>query len=119
MALSGLRIRNLIRSAIRLDLLIATLRFFLVLRSNAFIYGVNCVNHPKMLSYVSIISYLCRVKKQTTMLQRRIRLLVMAAVTLLLTAAGEKRTTIFVIGDSTAANKDISKGKQERGWAMA
>ena len=43
----------------------------------------------------------------------------MAAVTLLLTAAGEKRTTIFVIGDSTAANKDISKGKQERGWAMA
>jgi len=28
-------------------------------------------------------------------------------------------TTIFVIGDSTAANKDISGGKQERGWAMA
>ncbi len=27
-------------------------------------------------------------------------------------------TTIFVIGDSTAANKDISNGKQERGWAM-
>ena len=28
-------------------------------------------------------------------------------------------TTIFVIGDSTAANKDISNGKQERGWGMA
>ena len=30
----------------------------------------------------------------------------------------EKTTTIFVIGDSTAANKDISKGQKERGWAM-
>ena len=39
---------------------------------------------------------------------------------LLLTAATpDKTTTIFVIGDSTAANKDISGGKQERGWAMA
>ncbi len=28
-------------------------------------------------------------------------------------------TTIFIIGDSTAANKDISNGKQERGWGMA
>ncbi len=27
-------------------------------------------------------------------------------------------TTIFVIGDSTAANKDLSKGSPERGWAM-
>ena len=39
---------------------------------------------------------------------------------LVLTAATpDKTTTIFVIGDSTAANKDISGGKQERGWAMA
>ena len=30
----------------------------------------------------------------------------------------EKTTTIFIIGDSTAANKDISKGKLERGWGM-
>jgi pectinesterase len=28
-------------------------------------------------------------------------------------------TTIFVIGDSTAANKDLSKGSPERGWGMA
>lgn len=34
-------------------------------------------------------------------------------------AVPDKSTTIFVIGDSTAANKDISGGKQERGWAMA
>lgn len=31
----------------------------------------------------------------------------------------DKVTTIFIIGDSTAANKDISRGKQERGWGMA
>lgn len=28
-------------------------------------------------------------------------------------------TTIFVIGDSTAAKKDLSKGEPERGWGMA
>lgn len=37
----------------------------------------------------------------------------------LMAAVPDKTTTIFVIGDSTAANKDISGGKQERGWAMA
>jgi len=43
-----------------------------------------------------------------------------AAALLLFTAATtEKTTTIFIIGDSTAANKDISGGKQERGWGMA
>ena len=46
--------------------------------------------------------------------------ILMAAVTLLvLTAATQQKvTTIFVIGDSTAANKDTSNGKQERGWGM-
>ena len=29
-----------------------------------------------------------------------------------------KVTTIFIIGDSTAANKDTTGGKQERGWGM-
>ena len=38
---------------------------------------------------------------------------------LLTSAAPDKTTTIFIIGDSTAANKDISGGKQERGWGMA
>lgn len=38
---------------------------------------------------------------------------------LMLTAATDQNaTTIFVIGDSTAANKDTIGGKQERGWAM-
>ena len=44
-----------------------------------------------------------------------------AALLLLLSAAREDRvTTIFIIGDSTAANKGgIADGKQERGWGMA
>lgn len=36
----------------------------------------------------------------------------------LLLSAGKPRPTIFIIGDSTAANKDIKKGP-ERGWGMA
>ena len=51
---------------------------------------------------------------------KTVRLLIMLATTLLfLTSATTPRTTtIFIIGDSTAANKDISGGKQERGWGM-
>jgi len=33
-------------------------------------------------------------------------------------AQPDKTTTIFVIGDSTAANKDTTGGKLERGWGM-
>ena len=29
-----------------------------------------------------------------------------------------KPRTIYIIGDSTAANKDTSKGQVERGWGM-
>lgn len=36
----------------------------------------------------------------------------------LLMSSGKRPVTVFVIGDSTAANKDISNDKQERGWAM-
>ena len=43
-----------------------------------------------------------------------------AVLVMLFSAAREdKTTTVFIIGDSTAANKDISGGKQERGWGMA
>ena len=47
--------------------------------------------------------------------------LFMAALALLVLTSFTKDhvTTIFIIGDSTAANKDISNGKQERGWGMA
>ena len=48
------------------------------------------------------------------------RLLTIAAtLLLLLTASTERSTTIFIIGDSTAANKNISNGDKERGWGMA
>ena len=45
----------------------------------------------------------------------------MAAVALLVMTASttQKPTTIFIIGDSTAAKKDLSKGSPERGWGMA
>jgi len=45
--------------------------------------------------------------------------LAVVLLTLLTAATQQKTTTIFIIGDSTAANKDISGGKQERGWGMA
>ena len=55
------------------------------------------------------------------MLRHTLKLLTVAATLLVLfvAASDEKKTTIFIIGDSTAANKDISKGKLERGWGMA
>ncbi|MBR4363477.1 MAG: pectin esterase, partial [Prevotella sp.] len=42
-----------------------------------------------------------------------------AALLVLTSFQREKVTTIFMIGDSTMANKDISKGQKERGWGMA
>ncbi len=38
---------------------------------------------------------------------------------MLLSSTDHHPTTIFMIGDSTMANKDISHGRQERGWGMA
>jgi len=55
----------------------------------------------------------------TSTLMRLLRLLCCASLVLCLTASTEKTTTIFIIGDSTAANKDISHDRKERGWGMA
>ena len=49
---------------------------------------------------------------------KRVILFAISALVLLTAAMPDKTTTIFVIGDSTAANKDTTGGKQERGWAM-
>ena len=49
---------------------------------------------------------------------KKVFLFVISALVLLTAAVPDKTTTIFVIGDSTAANKDTTGGKQERGWAM-
>ena len=46
-------------------------------------------------------------------------LLVIGYCLLLFSFTQEKKTTIFIIGDSTAAKKDLSKGSPERGWGMA
>ncbi len=47
--------------------------------------------------------------------------LIFAAFALLVLTSfqSDKVTTIFIIGDSTAAEKDLSKGSPERGWGMA
>ena len=49
---------------------------------------------------------------------KKIAFLAITALVLLTAAMPDKKTTIFVIGDSTAANKDTTGGKQERGWGM-
>ena len=46
-------------------------------------------------------------------------LLAALAVFVLTSMTQEKVTTVFVIGDSTAAKKDLSTGSPERGWGMA
>ncbi len=45
-------------------------------------------------------------------------ILLLIAMVLLPAATRDKTTTIFMIGDSTMANKDTTGGKQERGWGM-
>lgn len=52
---------------------------------------------------------------------KRINLLTFALISLfLLTSMKQERAiTVFMVGDSTMANKDISGDKQERGWGMA
>ncbi len=53
-------------------------------------------------------------------MRKYIVLSVIAALVLVFSAAVEdKTTTIFIIGDSTAAKKDLSTGSPERGWGMA
>jgi len=48
------------------------------------------------------------------------KLILTAFALLMLTASTqEKLTSIYIIGDSTAAKKDLSKGSPERGWGMA
>ena len=44
--------------------------------------------------------------------------LLLAALFVLSAFHKDKRITIFMVGDSTMANKDISGGKVERGWGM-
>lgn len=53
-------------------------------------------------------------------MRKALVLTALAALVLVFSAAIEdKNTTIFIIGDSTAAKKDLSTGSPERGWGMA
>ena len=43
----------------------------------------------------------------------------MSIITLVMMTSSNKAFTIYLIGDSTMANKDIEKEGRERGWGMA
>lgn len=64
-----------------------------------------------------IQSFLYNTHTLTTM-KKLTTLLFVAIATILLTTSSSRHFTIFMIGDSTMANKDIKKGP-ERGWGMA
>jgi pectinesterase len=50
---------------------------------------------------------------------KRIRIaFFISIICLLLTASSNNKTTIFIIGDSTAANKVHPETNPERGWGM-
>ncbi len=51
-------------------------------------------------------------------MKKTIYLLTLTIMTMVLMTSSNKHFTIFMIGDSTMANKDIKKG-EERGWGMA
>ncbi len=51
-------------------------------------------------------------------MKKTIKLLALTIMTMVLMTSSNKHFTIFMIGDSTMANKDIKKG-DERGWGMA
>ena len=52
-------------------------------------------------------------------MMKRIEWITVVVVLFLLAVAGKKQPiTIFMVGDSTMANKDVSGGKPERGWGM-
>ncbi len=46
------------------------------------------------------------------------RLLLLLVVATMLSASTDQPVTIYLIGDSTMANKDTTKGSPERGWGM-
>ena len=54
-----------------------------------------------------------------TMKKLNLFALAAAALLILMSMKQDRVITIFMVGDSTMANKDISGDKQERGWGMA
>ena len=51
-------------------------------------------------------------------MSQKIFFLILTFIQLSFVLNADKAITIFVVGDSTAANKDTSGGKQERGWGQ-
>jgi len=57
-------------------------------------------------------------KKMKIRLNSLLQFILLVMMVLCFTAVTTKPTTIFIVGDSTAANKDTLNGKKERGWGM-
>ena len=51
-------------------------------------------------------------------MKQNIFFLIIALIELSFVSTADKTITIFIVGDSTAANKDTSNGKLERGWGQ-
>ncbi len=49
---------------------------------------------------------------------KRLAFVLLAVLTVLMLSSGRKHITVFMIGDSTMANKPYDNGKPERGWGM-
>ena len=49
-------------------------------------------------------------------MKKKLLFLLMALIAFTAFTEGEKKITVFMIGDSTMANKSITGGKPERGW---
>ena len=52
-------------------------------------------------------------------MRKFITIITMSIITLVMMTSSNKAFTIYLIGDSTMANKDIEKEGRERGWGMA
>lgn len=79
------------------------------------------------MSDIELFSYLtCLFLKQInviTMIKNKLSSIIrvlsfITAIILVTSFRADKHRTIFMVGDSTMANKDISGDKQERGWGM-
>ena len=51
-------------------------------------------------------------------MQQKLFFLIIVLIELSFVSTADKTITIFIVGDSTAANKDTSNGKLERGWGQ-
>ena len=91
--------------------------------------NTNKMNHKKQISTSKIPNSLPDNKAMNNKINKKIKIfyikimhqmffLILTFICLSSVLPADKTITIFVVGDSTAANKDTSGGKLERGWGQ-